>query len=85
MDWLVAFPGAAMLEKKTMELLPSPKKDTSLVMVAAGLATLSHSPLAKFVSSSSRGSFDAACQIVNNLERDIPVRQETHTGFQQKS
>ena len=63
-----------------MEALPSATKDTTVGMVAVTLGALSKSPLANFVSQSSRGGFDAACQLINQLERDLPIRDEGHTG-----
>jgi len=73
-----------MLEKKAMELMPSPSKQTSLAKVSVGLAALSRSSLAQFVSLSSRGGFDAAAAHINNLERDLPIKvEEQRNGAQQ--
>ena len=65
-----------MLEKKAMELMPSATKDTSLSKVSIGLTALSRTSLAHFVSLSSRGGFDAACEIINQLERGLPIKVE---------
>jgi hypothetical protein len=65
-----------MLEKKALELMPSPSKQTSLTKVSVGLAALARSSLAQFVSLSSRGGFDAATAHINQLERDLPIKVE---------
>jgi hypothetical protein len=65
-----------VLEKKALELMPSATKDTTLSKVVVGLGALSRSSLAHFVSLSSRGGFDAASEIINQLERGLPIKVE---------
>ena len=74
--------GAAVLEQKCLDLMPSEKKDTSLLMVAMGMTSLSRSPLANFVSLSSKGGFEAALQLINQLERDPPIKMDETHGIQ---
>ena len=74
--------GAAVLEQKCLDLMTSEKKDTSLLMVAMGMTSLSRSSLANFVSLSSKGGFEAAHQLINQLERDLPIKMDETHGTQ---
>ena len=61
--------------------MPSENTVRTIPEVVTGLGALSRSPLATFVSSSSRGPFDAATMMMNQIERDLPVKVDDHTGI----
>lgn len=75
-------PGATLLETKAMELMPNESNVRSVSEVCMGLAGLGRSSLAAFVSSSSRGSFDAAAAMMNQIERDLPLKMDEISGIQ---
>ena len=76
-------PGAAILERKALDVMPSATKETSLTMVSVSLASLAGGPLANLVAHSAQGSFNAAMQMINSLERDLPIRVDgVHQGTQ---
>ena len=66
------FPRRDLLETKAMELMPNETKVRMIPEVCIGLADLGRSSLAAFVSSSSRGGFDAAAAMMNQIERAFP-------------
>ena len=65
-----------------MELMPNESNVRSVSEVCMGLAGLGRSSLAAFVSSSSRGSFDAAAAMMNQIERDLPLKMDEISGIQ---
>ena len=75
-------PGATLLETKAMELMPNESNVRSVSEVCMGLAGLGRSSLAAFASSSSRGSFDAAAAMMNQIERDLPLKMDEISGIQ---
>ena len=54
----------------------------SISEVCSGLAALGRSPLAAFVSQSSKGSFEAGCMMMNQIERDLPLTVDEISGIQ---
>ena len=75
-------PGATLLETKAMELMPTEIKVRTISEVCMGFADLGRSSLAAFVTSSSRGSFDAAAMMMNQIERDLPLKMDEISGIQ---
>jgi hypothetical protein len=65
-----------------MDLLPTESNEKSLSDVCSAMGALGRSPLAAFVSQSSRGAFDAASQMLNQLERDLPLKLVEVSGTQ---
>jgi hypothetical protein len=66
--------GSHRLQTLVMALMPTAVRRTTLAEVAAGMHRLQQSELFAFVSESSRGTFDAAKEVINNLERGIGPR-----------
>lgn len=78
----MCFRGAELLEKMAMDLMPTADKDKTLSGVCQGFAVLGRSPLASFVTASSKGPFQAAAQMLNQLERDLPLKMDEVSGIQ---
>jgi hypothetical protein len=70
------------LERTAMDLMPTAEKEKTLSGVCQGMAALGRSPLASFVSASSKGAFEAASQMLNTLERDLPLKMDEVSGIQ---
>eukprot|EP00969_Alexandrium_andersonii_P353561 15440194-Alexandrium_andersonii.AAC.1 len=62
--------------------MPSATKRASIPEVAAGMADIQKGSLYSFVQESSRATFDAAKEVVNNLERGKGPKSSTgYSGF----